>query len=77
MDGFGRVVVLAGLLAASVHAHALEGRFGVSVRVPPPPAVALGLLDAVPLPAGATRLTRTPAGDSYYVAAEPDAAAAT
>jgi len=53
-----------------MHAFAgtpVRGSFQVSVRVLPSPAVSAALLDAVPAPAGAIRLTRDASVDSYWI----------
>jgi len=58
------------LAVASMHAFAgtpVRGSFQVSVRVLPSPAVSAALLDAVPAPAGAIRLTRDASVDSYWI----------
>ena len=69
----------AGLALALVTPHAfagtpVQGNFRVAVRVLTPPAVSLALLDAVPAPPGAQRLTRNAAGDSYRCDHDADTA---
>ena len=63
---------IAGLMLALAVAPAFagapaQGRFHVSARVLPSPTASAAMLDAVPAPAGAVRLTRTTAGDSYWI----------
>ena len=72
MDGRISWSGLAGVVLAVASMHALagtpvRGSFQVSARVLPSPTVSATLLDAVPVPAGATRLTRDASGDSYWV----------
>lgn len=72
MDGRISWSRLAGIVLAlaSMHAFAgapVRGSFQVSARVLPSPAVSAALLDVVPVPAGAMRLTRDASGDSYWV----------
>ena len=52
----------------------VHGSFRVGVRVPASPEVTTALLDAVPAPAGAQRLTRNLAGDSYRIEHDADVA---
>jgi hypothetical protein len=67
-------LVLAMGCASGFAGTPVQGSFRVSVRVPAPPAVATALLDAVPAPAGAQRLTRNiAAGDSYRIDRDADA----
>jgi len=64
------------LALASVPALAgtpVQGHFQVSVRVLPSPTVSAAMLDAVPAPAGAMRLTRTPSADSYWIDGDSEA----
>lgn len=62
------------LIAWPVHAN--DGSFAVRVRVRTAPALPAAHLDAIPLPAGARRLTRSPEGDSYWFEGPVDVAAA-
>jgi hypothetical protein len=75
MERFGPGWMCVGLLLACGPGVAREGNFRVSVQVVPHAAATQRLLDAVPVPAGATRLTRTRSGDSYYFAGTPEDAA--
>ena len=75
MDGRISWSTLAGVLLALASMHAFagtpaRGSFQVSVRVLPSPTVSAALLDAVPAPAGALRLTRDASGDSYWIDGE-------
>lgn len=76
-QGLRRVAIGAGLaLLALVPAHATEGSFAVRVRVRSATPPVAAHLDTLPMPAGARRLTRLPAGDSYWFDGSVAAAAA-
>lgn len=65
-------LVLALGCASAFAGTPVQGNFRVSVRVPPSPSVAIALLDTVPTPPGAQRLTRNETGDSYWIERDPE-----